>query len=125
MITKELEWTSSGLPCVVLYRPEKHLEDYRCGYVGVPKGHPLYGKQYTELDIAVHGGLTFSDRGDGQYLDRRHWWFGFDCAHYGDTLAFWTLERVKGETQKLARHIALSAQGMRRRSKKRKRGGQE
>ena len=25
---------------------------YRCGYVGLPKGHPLYGKDYEDtLDI--------------------------------------------------------------------------
>lgn len=31
-----------------------------CGYVGVPEGHPLHGKCYDDIDIEVHGGLTFA-----------------------------------------------------------------
>jgi hypothetical protein len=45
-----------------------------CGYVTVPFGHPAHGKGYDEVDLDVHGGLTFSDSGK----------FGFDCAHAGD-----------------------------------------
>ena len=67
-----------------------------CGYVGVPKGHPAYTKHYDELDISVHGGLTFSDEGMDEsheetlyykprfHNDKRLWWIGFDCAHYQD-----------------------------------------
>lgn len=35
---------SSGLCCVVLMRSP----GFRCGYVGVPKEHPLYGRDYDE-----------------------------------------------------------------------------
>jgi len=28
------------------------------GYVAVPKEHPLYGKDYNNIDIDIHGGLT-------------------------------------------------------------------
>jgi len=33
----------------------------------------------------VHGGITFSE-GDGKFpvVGEGVWWFGFDCAHYGD-----------------------------------------
>jgi len=48
----------------------KHL----CGYIYLPESHPDYGKTYHDLDVDVHGGLTFSE--DGK--------FGFDCAHAGD-----------------------------------------
>lgn len=59
-----------------------------CGYVGVPRGHKLYGMTYQELGkrhtIPVHCGLTYSGW--------RCWWsegddyhyFGFDTAHAGD-----------------------------------------
>ena len=41
--TVEREWTTAaGLPAVVLIAHASH----RCGYVGVPKGHPFYGKDY-------------------------------------------------------------------------------
>ena len=39
-----------------------------------------------EILFNVHGGITFSD-GLSCYpitRDRYLWWFGFDCAHYGD-----------------------------------------
>jgi hypothetical protein len=55
-----------------------------CGYVGIPKSHPLYGKHYSDdevADIRVHGGLTHS--GEDQD-DKDTWWFGFDCSHAGD-----------------------------------------
>ena len=56
-----------------------------CGYVGVPRGHKLYGMTYQRLEadstIPVHGGLTFSGAmGEG---DVYHF-FGFDTAHAGD-----------------------------------------
>lgn len=72
-----------------------------CGYVGVPPGHPLHGKDYNDCyddcpDLDVHGGLTYSNkcRGDDEATSVCHvpepgrphdvWWLGFDCAHLGD-----------------------------------------
>lgn len=72
-----------------------------CGYVGLPPGHPGYGKDYQEVealyDIDIHGGLTFSDacqkRDDPSVgichvpqegRDKDIWWIGFDCAHAWD-----------------------------------------
>ena len=58
-----------------------------CGYVGIPKNHPLWGKHYSddEVGIQVHGGLTFADSAnpDGDWGGGL-WWFGFDCSHAGD-----------------------------------------
>jgi hypothetical protein len=59
---------------------------YRCGYVRVPKGHPWHGKDYNEINVDVHGGLTFGehdvpcDKGGPDDA----FWFGFDCAHCDD-----------------------------------------
>jgi hypothetical protein len=49
----------TGYPCLIVRGPSGAL----CGYVGVPRGHPHYGKHYDHEDISVevHGGLTFSD----------------------------------------------------------------
>ena len=55
-----------------------------CGYVGIPKSHPLYGKHYSDDEVEnldAHGGLTHS--GEDQD-DKDTWWFGFDCLHGGD-----------------------------------------
>ena len=43
MSRKELEWYHQGLPCAVLIMPWGS----RCGYVGVPHTHPLYGRDYS------------------------------------------------------------------------------
>lgn len=84
----------TGLPCLIVRNPGGAL----CGYVGIGRSHPYYGKTYLDIerDIEVHGGLTYSDfcvenqkehgichitePGEEEPL----WWFGFDCAHAGD-----------------------------------------
>jgi hypothetical protein len=67
----EKQWTTaSGYEAEVLATEMGH----RCGYVTVPEGHPCAGKDYNELDVEVHGGLTY-----GEGLQ-----FGFDCAHLYD-----------------------------------------
>lgn len=77
-----------GYKCAVVMQDMGH----RCGYVGVPKGHELYGKDYTDIDIECHGGLTYSTFEVGSSYpiqeDNELWWFGWDYAHYGDGLDF-------------------------------------
>jgi hypothetical protein len=46
-----------------------------CGYIQVDADHPWYGKDYNNVDVEVHGGLTYTTSSG---------WFGFDCAHSGD-----------------------------------------
>lgn len=85
------------------------------GYVIIPKEHALHGKHYDEINdyINVHGGLTFSDPasdllGDWEEVDENDiegWIIGFDTAHYGDTLEYWTKERVEEETKNLLKQI--------------------
>ena len=54
-----------------------------CGYVGLEKSHPYYGKHYDDIDdIDVHGGLTFA--GYWEDIDPKIWWLGFDCGHSWD-----------------------------------------
>jgi hypothetical protein len=62
-----------------------------CGYVGVDRVHPFYGKKYDDVDVEVHGGLTYSDTCKGQLchvpqpgMPDDVWWFGFDAAHCYD-----------------------------------------
>lgn len=59
-----------------------------------------------EFQIGVHGGLTFSgDIGGEDGIPSGHW-FGFDCAHAGDTPGVWTEEAVAAETERLAEQLA-------------------
>ena len=63
-----------------------------CGYVGVPKSHPWFGKDYMDIKIGipVHGGLTFAGNEPAGFSDpNMNWWFlGFDCAHHMDWSEF-------------------------------------
>ena len=102
----EKEWEAYGFKCKVIFVRQSH----RCGYVGIPKGHVAYDKDYTDLPIEVHGGLTY-----GQFGEDGLKWFGFDCAHAGDATAhfsleegdhFWTLDEVVEETEKMAKQFS-------------------
>ena len=84
-----------------------------CGYVRVPEGHNSYGQSYDDVDVNVHGGLTFGikDFADGEII-KGFWWFGFDCGHTGDLMPYlWTdgvyrtKEYVKNECKELARQL--------------------
>ena len=45
----EKTWTStSGLTCAAVFVPMRGMAGHRCGYVGVPTGHVLHGKEYHE-----------------------------------------------------------------------------
>lgn len=67
-----------------------------CGYVGVPPGHEMHGKDYDDVDADVHGGLTFAGLcEEGEPIDgichvpfpgrpTEVWWLGFDCGHFRD-----------------------------------------
>jgi hypothetical protein len=71
----EKEWTTkAGLKAEVI----AHDMGHRCGYVSVPTDHPWHNKGYNDVDLDVHGGLTYAGMRDG------NWWFGYDCAHHGD-----------------------------------------
>lgn len=84
-----VEWRSEGLPCLIVRNNLGAL----CGYVGVPEGHPWYGRHYDDVDADVHGGLTFSDPCSGHICHvplegepTEVYWFGFDSGHLGDIL---------------------------------------
>jgi len=85
------EFEHAGLKCLIIRHPELgHL----CGYLAVKRGHPCYGKFYDYLPyedlfpVDVHGGLTFSQEGDGKEYPKGYWWLGFDCAHAYDIVPF-------------------------------------
>ena len=133
-----------GFPCRIFRTPSTGS---LCGYVGVERGHPFYATFYTEVDkgsllrdripkgircdlglegyVDVHGGLTFSDWTDwkikGFKSEHPIWWFGFDCAHYGDLSpgGFGILREgeyrdwgyTKQEVKALARQLKTISQG--------------
>lgn len=69
------------------------------GYVGIPKWHPFYKKNYSELNkyVIIHGGLTFSDFNEDKCL----WIIGFDTNHYNDDINNFPYDFVLNETKYL------------------------
>lgn len=120
------DWvTESGLRAVILFVSDSH----HCGYIEVPKNHPLFGKEYSESCDSlteggppesvfdVHGGITYSGGGeDSSYpVESDGWWFGYDCAHAGDKKfsrfdssgVFRDVNYCVNECESLAKQIAV------------------
>lgn len=58
-----------------------------CGYIKLPEGHPYIGVKWSDVDLEMHGGLTYSAQSEDGY------WIGFDCAHSGDTIP--SMKKIK------------------------------
>lgn len=89
---------------------------YANGYVAIPPGHPCYNKHYDEIDVEVHGGLTFSHDANSLIVLGRHpevltedfkdyWIVGFDTRHYEDSRDRWPKEAVEKETLRLKEQL--------------------
>lgn len=123
----KMQWRdeATGLACLIHRGPLGGL----CGYVGMPPRHPLFGKDYNDVNADANGGLTFSDkcqeqRGDGSGIchvapgEPELWWLGFDCAHSwdicpgyprghrDDRATYKTVAYVKNQCRKLAQQLA-------------------
>ena len=89
---------------IAAYSREFHIyaqTGFGCGYVGVDSSHPWFGKHYDNLDVDIHGGLTWSEAFKPNHKPDGLWWLGFDTAHSGDTLENCSEEYVKSQTQSL------------------------
>lgn len=83
------------------------------GYVLIPIGHKLHGKHYDDINVSVHGGLTYSELITEEIIkhfgldveDIGKWAIGFDTVHYGDSLDVWTKEKVEEETDNLLKQL--------------------
>lgn len=76
---KEHEEYVKGYHLVVIFN-----NWFRCGYIGLPKGHVLENRDYNDFNFDVHGGLTYGSRGENIKDETHDWYFGFDCAHLND-----------------------------------------
>ncbi len=83
------------------------------GYVLLPTTHHLHGVPYEDIDVDIHGGLTFSTLVDKEMVDEwglngddvGKWCVGFDTCHTGDTLEKWPKESVQEEANKLKQQL--------------------
>ena len=77
------------------------------GYVCIPPGHPYHNRDYDEIPVNVHGGLTYGQqRCPGQNnIPPEYYVVGFDTAHSRDSLARWPKEAVLREAQSLQQQL--------------------
>lgn len=85
------------------------------GYVLIPEDHPYHGISYENIRVDVHGGLTFSEIVDEEFIkdwkdslseeDLGSWCVGFDTYHFGDNLLKWSEENVEKETIRLKEQL--------------------
>jgi hypothetical protein len=101
-------FTESGYRAMVLFNETGH----RCGYVEIPRSHPCFEKEHSDVDVNVHGGLTFSAYSNVlPYASPEGFWvLGFDCIHYGDANDLEAYERYSNmgyvpKTQEGISHI--------------------
>lgn len=115
--------TTNGLTAII---NRNRFSQTLCGYVRVDENHWLFGEDYETadrmIDTYVHGGLTYS--GDLKNIsvgtpgstgeNSSTWFFGFDCAHYGDYIPtmpelggqYCDIDYVRSEVENLATHLA-------------------
>lgn len=105
-------WDDEGIKCLIVRGPGS-----LCAYLGIPKEHPCAGKHYDDIDLRVHGGLTFSQAGEVETpWDPALYWIGWDYAHYRDKTFYdlqfsyghygehgWTDEEVKPQVIEAAK----------------------
>lgn len=86
---QESRFEYKGFSCVVLFMPM----GYRCGYVGLPKGNKYYEKDYDDIPVSCHWGLTYSENHLFWQDDKDIWWIGFHCGHLCDGMDKETFEK--------------------------------
>ena len=79
-----------------------NLGTHPTAYIEIPEGHDLFGKHYDDINIDVHGGLTYAEdhlRG----VKENSWFIGWDYAHAGDYGGYdvkWIGTKLYGEEDK-------------------------
>jgi hypothetical protein len=91
-----VKFSHNGYECMVyrviqrepLCQIEAYFGGHFCGYVRIPVDHPYYLKEYEDMGISCHFGISFGE------VCEPHW-IGFDCGHSGDLIP--SMEKMKKE----------------------------
>ena len=95
-----------------------NLGTHPTAYIEIPKGHKLNGQDYDDIDLNVHGGLTYS-RHELLGIDSENWYIGWDYAHCDDYAGYelnmpkelrthskkWTTEEIDKECKDAIQQI--------------------
>lgn len=64
-----------------------------CGYVILTPDNDFFGKDYDNIPVSCHGGLTYASE------EGSNWIIGFDCAHYDDLQPFYTDQDIYNDNR--------------------------
>ena len=98
---QEERFEYKGFPCVVLFQSM----GFRCGYVGLPKDNQYYRKEYDDIPVNCHCGLTYSSSTLFHQEDKNTWWIGFDCGHACDGFDIDKLKEYYAEDDEVMKMI--------------------
>lgn len=99
-----------------------NLGTHPTAYIKIPKNHKYYKKDYEEIDLEVHGGLTYSSKclGINENEKIEGWFLGWDYAHCEDYTGYeemypiefrtggkkWTTEEIQKEVLDACNQLA-------------------
>ena len=55
-----------------------------CAYIRIPQGHRFYDKDMNDVNLSVHGGITFTGPLAISGINENDFYVGWDYAHCGD-----------------------------------------
>jgi len=97
---KKREVLASGKCCNYNYYI-LNLGAFPTAYIEIPINHKLFFNHYDNIDIDVHGGLTYSKSYlwiDDEIELKDSWFIGWDYAHFGDYLGYEEMYPVEIQT---------------------------
>ena len=100
-------WDSFGFDCLLV----RNQWGAWCGYIGIPPSHKWHGQYYDDIEVRVHGGLTYSEGEPPANTDpgaKQKWWIGFDCSHAGDITPGLGFRPFPGDTYKDKSYAAIN-----------------
>ena len=121
---KKAEVLATGY-CLGLLYYIMNLGSHPTAYVKIPENHKYYKKDICEIDVNVHGGITYS--GNHLYIENNQkiegWFIGWDYAHWGDYMGYeekfpmklrtggkkWTVKEIYKEVREACYQIQKNA----------------
>lgn len=110
---KPVELLDSGVSCDFPY-VILNLGTHPTAYIGVPENSILANFDYEKMPLEVHGGLTYSKKGNDEFLKSGFYWYGWDYAHSGDYAGYyeesddkrWTTKEIKDEVSDVSYQLS-------------------
>lgn len=123
-IERKIEVLDTGY-CLGLLYYIMNLGTHPTAYIRIPEGYKEYKKDYDDIDLQVHGGLTYASNylwiSKTQKIEG--WFVGWDYGHFGDYAGYeemfptelrtvgkkWTTEEIFKEVKEACYQLVKGA----------------